>query len=61
MRDKSESSTPNTAEHNLPFFARFLEGQEKLKGPDHTLKFPSDSDEWIIRAEYTSGTTDGDK
>jgi len=55
MQDKTEPSAPNTAEQSLPFFARFLEGQEK--GPDHTLKFPSDSDEWIIR---TSVTTDGD-
>jgi hypothetical protein len=32
-----------------PFFARFLENQELRGvgggGPDHTLKFPSDSDE----------------
>jgi hypothetical protein len=61
MRDKTESSASNTAEHSLPFFARFLEGQETSKGPNQTLKFPSDSDEWIIRAEYTSETDGGNK
>ena len=60
MRDKTDSSVLETPEHSLPFFARFLESQETSKGPDHTLKFPSDSDEWILRTEYTSATTDGD-
>ena len=60
MQDKAKSSAPNTTEHSLPFFARFLEGQETSKGPNQTLKFPSDSDEWIIRTQYTSTTTDGD-
>ncbi|HYK20313.1 MAG TPA: microviridin/marinostatin family tricyclic proteinase inhibitor [Pyrinomonadaceae bacterium] len=54
MRDKTESSAPETSEHGLPFFARFLEGQETSKGPNQTLKFPSDSDEWDQRIEYTS-------
>ena len=58
MRDQIESSAPNTGEHSLPFFARFLEGQERSKGPDRTLKFPSDSDEWIVKTEYTPPTTD---
>ena len=58
MRDKTESSAPNTAEHSVPFFARFLESQERSKGPDRTLKFPSDSDEWIVKTEYTPATTD---
>ena len=59
MRDKTESSAPENSEYSLPFFARFLEGQETSKGPDRTLKFPSDSDEWIQRIEYTSATSDG--
>ena len=59
MRDKTESSAPNAGEHSLPFFARFLEGQDRSKGPDRTLKFPSDSDEWILQTEYTPATTDG--
>lgn len=56
MRDKNETLASETSER--PFFARFLEGQEASKGPDHTLKFPSDSDEWIQRAEYKPATTD---
>ena len=54
MRDKTESSVHETAE---PFFARFLESQETLKGPDRTLKYPSDNDEWDLRTEYTPATT----
>lgn len=53
MQDKKDSTVIETSE---PFFARFLESQENVKGPDHTLKFPSDSDEWILRAEFTSAT-----
>ena len=58
MQDKTESLTTEPSEHSLPFFARFLEGQETSKGPNHTLKFPSDSDEWIQRIEYKPATTD---
>jgi hypothetical protein len=54
MRDKTEPSAPENSENSLPFFARFLEGQETEKGPDHTLKFPSDSDEWVQRVDYTT-------
>jgi hypothetical protein len=56
MRDKTESTTPESSEHGLPFFARFLEGQESKSG-NHTLKYPSDSDEWDQRIEYTSAST----
>jgi serine endopeptidase inhibitor I10-like protein len=42
MRDKTESSAPETSE---PFFARFLEGQETAKNSFQTLKYPSDRDE----------------
>ena len=45
MRDKTESSAPENSEHNLPFFARFLEGQETSKDSFMTLKYPSDRDE----------------
>lgn len=59
MRDKTEASVLENSEHSLPFFARFLEGQDTSKGPAQTLKFPSDLDEWDQRIEYTSATTDG--
>jgi hypothetical protein len=54
MQDKTESSATKTSE---PFFARFLESQEKAKGPAQTLKFPSDSDEWVL----WNSITDDDK
>ena len=56
MRDKKESS--ESSESSLPFFARFLEGQEASKGAAQTLKFPSDLDEWIQRIDYMPATTD---
>ncbi|HKN82751.1 MAG TPA: microviridin/marinostatin family tricyclic proteinase inhibitor [Pyrinomonadaceae bacterium] len=59
MRDKTESTEPQSSEHTLPFFARFLEGQDTSKGPAHTLKYPSDQDEWDQRLEYTSTTAGG--
>ncbi|HEU4834348.1 MAG TPA: microviridin/marinostatin family tricyclic proteinase inhibitor [Pyrinomonadaceae bacterium] len=55
MRDKTESLTPETSEQSLPFFARFLEGQDASKNRAQTLKYPSDRDEWDQRIEYTSG------
>ena len=55
MRDETDSSIVETSEHTLPFFARFLEGQDRSKGLDRTLKFPSDND------EITSTTSDADK
>lgn len=58
MRDKTESRAPETSESSVPFFARFLEGQETSKKSLQTLKFPSDRDEWDPRVEYTSATTD---
>jgi hypothetical protein len=58
MRDKTESSTPEGSERSLPFFARFLEGQDTQQVSRMTLKYPSDRDEIDIRLEYTSGNND---
>jgi hypothetical protein len=58
MQDKTESFVPENSER-LPFFARFLEGQDTSTGVAQTLKYPSDRDEWEQRIEYTSATTDG--
>ena len=55
MRDKTESSVPESSEQSLPFFARFLEGQDNSKGSRMTLKYPSDRDEIDQRFEYMSG------
>jgi hypothetical protein len=58
MRDNTESRSSEISEPGVPFFARFLEGQDRTKGPSQTLKYPSDRDEWDQRVEYTSATTD---
>ena len=45
MSDKLELHTPESNESSLPFFARFLEGQDTSKDSFMTLKYPSDRDE----------------
>ena len=52
MRDKTEA--PENSEQSLPFFARFLEGQDTPEVCRQTLKYPSDRDEDDFRLEYTS-------
>ena len=54
MRDKTESHAPENSEPSVPFFARFLEGQDTSKNSFMTLKYPSDRDEIDLRLEYTS-------
>jgi hypothetical protein len=55
MRDKIESHVLESSEPSLPFFARFLEGQDTSKDSFMTLKYPSDRDEIDQRFEYTLG------
>ena len=55
MRDKTEARTPEDSEQSLPFFARFLEGQDTPEVSRMTLKYPSDRDEIDYRLEYASG------
>jgi hypothetical protein len=55
MQNKKESLTQETSESSLPFFARFLEGQDTSKDSFMTLKYPSDRDEIDQRMQYTSG------
>ena len=52
MKDKTEICTPESSE---PFFARFLEGQDRSMDSFQTLKYPSDRDEIDQRFEYMSG------
>jgi hypothetical protein len=54
MRDQTESHVPENSEPSVPFFARFLEGQDPSKNSFMTLKYPSDRDEIDLRLEYTS-------
>ena len=55
MPDKTESINLETSEPSVPFFARFLEGQDSTKNSFQTLKYPSDRDEIDQRIEYMSG------
>ena len=55
MRDQTEAHTPEDSEQSLPFFARFLEGQNTAAARAMTLKYPSDRDEIDQRLEYTPG------
>lgn len=55
MTDKTEVRTPEDSEQTLPFFARFLEGQNTPDNNRMTLKYPSDRDEIDQRLEYVSG------
>lgn len=52
MRDKTEAHTPESSEQTLPFFARFLEGQDSKAVCAMTLKYPSDRDEIDQRLTY---------
>jgi len=54
MKDKTESHTPEASEQSLPFFARFLEGQDTSANSFQTLKYPSDRDEIDQRFEYNN-------
>ena len=54
MRDKSEARTHEGSERSLPFFARFLEGQDTPEICAMTLKYPSDRDEIDQRLDYVS-------
>ena len=55
MREETESPILESSDHRLPFFARFLEGQDTSKDSFMTLKYPSDRDEIDQRFEFTSG------
>ena len=51
MRDNTKANAPEDSERSLPFFARFLEGQDTPE-VSLTLKYPSDRDEIDQRFEY---------
>ena len=54
MLDNTESRASENAEQQLPFFARFLEGQDNSKEAYQTLKYPSDRDEIDWKPSYIS-------
>jgi hypothetical protein len=55
MFDKTEA--PENSERSLPFFARFLEGQNAPEDSFMTLKYPSDRDE-IEGLDYASANNE---
>ena len=58
MRDKIEVRAPEDSGRSLPFFARFLEGQDTPEVCAMTLKYPSDRDEIDQRLEYAPGNNE---
>jgi hypothetical protein len=58
MRNKTEARTPEGSEQSLPFFARFLEGQDTSEDYAMTLKYPSDRDEIDPPFEYSSSSNE---
>lgn len=58
MPNKTEALASEDSGRSLPFFARFLEGQDTPEICRMTLKYPSDRDEIEPRPEYTPGDYD---
>jgi hypothetical protein len=57
MQDKTQAPAQEDSKSNLPFFARFLEGQDTPETCEMTLKYPSDRDEIDFHHEYESGNS----
>jgi hypothetical protein len=60
MPENKDARACQDSESNLPFFARFLEGQNREGVGIHTLKFPSDWDEGDQTMKYPSDSDEGD-
>jgi hypothetical protein len=60
MQDKDASAHHNSlqSEGSLPFFTRFLEGQDNTERSAATTKYPSDWDE-IVTMKYPSDDDEG--
>jgi hypothetical protein len=60
MQDKDTSAHQDSLppEGSLPFFTRFLEGQNKVERSAATLKYPSDWDE-MVTMKYPSDDDEG--
>lgn len=59
-RDTSAHHDSTQREGSLPFFARFLEGQQNAGEGFATLKFPSDLDEHDQTMKYPSDSDEGE-
>jgi hypothetical protein len=63
MQDNQDSGAhqgTSPRDGSLPFFARFLEGQNSTASISATLKFPSDLDEMDHTMKYPSDSDEGD-
>jgi len=63
MKDKQDSGTRQSTSRKdgtLPFFARFLEGQDRTGQTSATLKWPSDLDEMDQTMKYPSDSDEGE-
>lgn len=61
MPDNTDATTLHDSlqpDDSLPFFARFLEGQNNVEGSFRTLKYPSDLDEYTTQ-KYPSDDDEG--
>ena len=63
MQDKRDAGARrDSLQHDgtLPFFARFLEGQDSVRPSSATLKFPSDLDEMDQTMKFPSDSDEGE-
>ena len=60
MKENTDKSVRHNSDGSLPFFARFLEGQNNTGEGFATLKFPSDWDEHDQTMKYPSDGDEGE-
>ena len=60
LKENTDKSARRDSDGGLPFFARFLEGQNSAGEGFMTLKFPSDQDEYDQTMKYPSDSDEGE-
>ena len=60
MAENKDARACQDSEGTLPFFARFLEGQNRERVENATLKYPSDWDEMDQTHKYPSDSDEGE-
>lgn len=60
MPENKDARASQDSQSALPFFARFLEGQDRVGVGIRTLKYPSDWDEGDQTMKYPSDNDEGD-
>lgn len=59
MKENTDAKVRHDSDASLPFFARFLEGQDTTDW-SVTTKFPSDKDEYDQTHKYPSDSDEGE-